>query len=147
MQRLLRLKARPDAVFCYNDPSAWGAMRAIAREGLRIPVDIAVAGCGNVLYNEFTPIPLTSVDQRAALLGREAATLAQRAIQGRLGNEPHEPVTILLKPTVAVRASTIGYGLVRDAFESNSKSEAKRTAADAPEASRSVKSSIGSQTS
>jgi LacI family transcriptional regulator len=41
MEKLLLLKPRPDAVFCYNDPAAIGAMNAILNAGLRVPEDIA----------------------------------------------------------------------------------------------------------
>jgi LacI family transcriptional regulator len=59
MRQLLELKPRPDAVFCYNDPTAWGAMLAIFEAGLRVPEDVAVVGCGGVLYNAFMRVPLT----------------------------------------------------------------------------------------
>ncbi len=44
MQGLLRLEPRPDAVFCFSDPAAVGAMQAIPEAGLRIPQDIALVG-------------------------------------------------------------------------------------------------------
>src|SRR5215468_4295996 len=44
MTQLLVLDPRPDGVFCYNDPTAMGAVKAILRAGLRIPEDIAVVG-------------------------------------------------------------------------------------------------------
>src|SRR5580698_10052864 len=50
MQELLTLETRPDAVFCYNDLSAIGAMKAAMNAGLRIPEDIAFVGCGNLRY-------------------------------------------------------------------------------------------------
>ena len=108
MRQLLKLKPRPDAVFCYNDPTAWGAMLAIFEAGLRIPEDIAVVGCGNSIYNSFIRVPLTSVDQSAATLGQEAASLALRAIKERLNKKEHAPIAVLLKPTLVVRGSTGG---------------------------------------
>ncbi len=106
MRQLLELKPRPDAVFCYNDPTAWGAMLAILEAGLRVPEDVAVVGCGGVLYNELIRVPLTSVDQHAVLLGQEAAKLAQRAIRERSAGGKRDSVTILLEPELVVRAST-----------------------------------------
>src|SRR5262245_58879996 len=47
MKKLLSLKPLPDAVFCHNDPTALGAMKAILGAGLKIPEDIAIIGCGN----------------------------------------------------------------------------------------------------
>lgn len=106
MRELLALSPRPDAVFCYNDPTAWGAMQAIFEAGLRIPEDVAVVGCGGVLYNELVRVPLTSIDQNALLMGQEAARLAQRAICERAGGVKRDPLTILLEPLLVARNST-----------------------------------------
>ena len=53
MKRLLGLKPRPDGVFCYNDPTAMGAMKAVLEAGLDVPNDVSVVGCGNVTYADF----------------------------------------------------------------------------------------------
>ena len=53
MKHLLALQPRPDAVFCYNDPTAMGAMQAIFEAGLQVPGDVAVIGCGDVHYAPF----------------------------------------------------------------------------------------------
>jgi len=63
MRKLLQLDPIPDGVFCYNDPVAIGAMKAIVEAGLDIPRDIAVVGAGNVHYSDVLAIPLTTVDQ------------------------------------------------------------------------------------
>jgi LacI family transcriptional regulator len=108
MRQLLKLKPRPDAVFCYNDPTAWGATRAILEAGLRIPEDIAILGCGNSIYNGFFREPLTSVDLNAEHMGQEAASLALRAIKERSQKVVHAPIAVLLRPTLVVRGSTVG---------------------------------------
>jgi LacI family transcriptional regulator len=110
MRQLLNLKPRPDAVFCYNDPSAWGASLEIVEAGLRIPEDVAILGCGNTSYNNFFRIPLTSVDLNASLMGLEAANLALRLIKDRSENVKRAPMAMLLRPTLAVRRSTAGIG-------------------------------------
>ena len=53
MRELLRVEPRVDAVFCYNDPVAIGAMKAIAEAGLRVPQDVALVGAGNVRIPTF----------------------------------------------------------------------------------------------
>src|SRR6516164_7531161 len=50
-QVLLSQPARPDGIFCYNDIAAYGAITAILDDGLRVPEDVSVIGCGNLLYN------------------------------------------------------------------------------------------------
>ncbi|MDR3750916.1 MAG: LacI family DNA-binding transcriptional regulator [Terracidiphilus sp.] len=101
---LLGLKPRPDGIFCFNDPIALGAMRAILDAGLRIPEDIAVVGCGNVLYSDFLRVPLTSVDQDSAAIGRLAAEMALRLVSAKGTVRPR---TELVSPRLVVRASSL----------------------------------------
>lgn len=102
MQQLLSLPERPDAVFCYNDLTAVGAMEAALDAGLSIPDQIAFVGCGNFRYARYLRVPLTSVDQGPAGLGRTAGRLAQQLIK----DPEMEPQTVLQEPTVVARAST-----------------------------------------
>jgi len=103
MQKLLSRRPRPDAVFCYNDPVAMGAMKAILEAELRVPEDIAVVGCGNVNYAELLRVPLSSVDQESGAIGERAARLALKLIDAK---RIVRPATILLKPKLVVRASS-----------------------------------------
>jgi LacI family transcriptional regulator len=104
MQRLLALGPQPDGVFCYNDPTAMGAMKAVLEAGLRVPEDVAIAGCGNVAYADFLRVPLTSVDQQSDAIGERTARMAL----GLLESGPAaRPKTVLLEPRLVVRASTM----------------------------------------
>jgi LacI family transcriptional regulator len=105
MRQLLDTSPRPDAVFCYNDPIAIGAMSVILDAGLRIPEDIALVGCGNLNYNEWLRVPLTSIDQRSHLIGQRAGEILLTMIEGR---EWPPPAKVILEPTLIVRASTTG---------------------------------------
>jgi LacI family transcriptional regulator len=103
MQQLLAQKHRPDAVFCYNDLSAIGAMQAAMQAGLSIPGDIAFAGCGNLRYAEYLKVPLTSVDQSIERMGE---TAARRALA--LSIKPDDaPQTNFVEPKLIVRHSTV----------------------------------------
>src|SRR5258708_38604060 len=51
MQTLLQVKPVPDGIFCYNDPVAIGAMKAILEAGLNVPRDIAIFCAGNGHYS------------------------------------------------------------------------------------------------
>jgi LacI family transcriptional regulator len=103
MKTLLAVNPRPEAVFCYNDPMAMGAMEAVLDAGLRIPEDIAVIGCGNVKYARMLRVPLSSVDQNSEGLGEKAASLALELAKAK--GTPR-PKTILLPPSVVPREST-----------------------------------------
>jgi LacI family transcriptional regulator len=103
MQELLAQKQRPDAVFCYNDLSAIGAMQAAMQAGLSIPGDIAFAGCGNLRYAQYLKVPLTSVDQSVERMGEAAA---RRALA--LSIKPDDlPQTAFVEPKLIVRQSTV----------------------------------------
>ncbi len=100
---LIKLVPHPDAIFCYNDPAAMGAMNAILEAGLRIPQDIALVGCGNSYYDNFLRVPLTSVDQQSVAIGQRAAKLALSLVENK-APAGHKP--ILLEPRLVVRDST-----------------------------------------
>jgi LacI family transcriptional regulator len=69
MEELLALRPRPDALFCFNDSIAVGAMLKAFEAGLHIPEDIAIVGCGNFHYSSKLIVPLSSIDQRAKEIG------------------------------------------------------------------------------
>jgi LacI family transcriptional regulator len=103
MQQLLNLKQRPDGVFCFNDPLAMGAMNCALDEGLRIPEDIAVIGCGNLHYDDSLRVPLSSINQHSRQIGKEAARIALAILNSKT---PPKPETVVLQPELVVRAST-----------------------------------------
>jgi len=102
-KRLLAVETRPDGIFCFNDPSAMGAMRAILDAGLRIPEDVAVVGCGNLPFSDFLRVPLSSVDQGSESIGKQAAELALQITRRK---SPMQPRVELLLPRLVVRASS-----------------------------------------
>jgi len=103
-EKLLALKPRPDGIFCFNDPVALGAMRAIFDAGLSVPEDIAVVGCGNLSYSDFLRVPLTSVDQNSKMLGKIAASRALKLAESK---SPVPPKSELVAPHLVVRASSL----------------------------------------
>jgi LacI family transcriptional regulator len=104
---LLKLKPRPDGIFCFSDPLAIGTMRAILDAGLRVPEDVALVGCGNLHYDVFLRIPLTSVDQQSFAIGERAATLAIAMIDAESQGGPKPKArSILLQPKLIIREST-----------------------------------------
>jgi LacI family transcriptional regulator len=102
MQKLLAMKERPDAVFCYNDLTAIGAIEATTAAGLRVPEDVAIIGCGNMPYNDYLRIPLSSIDHGTAELGRLAGELALELV----AHPEQPPKSILVPPRLVARAST-----------------------------------------
>lgn len=103
MQILMQRRPRPDAVFAYNDPLAIGAMDAILNKGLRIPEDIALIGCGNLYYDDFLRVPLSSIDQCSSMIGERAADILMQSIASKT---PPSPTRVILNPSLAIRASS-----------------------------------------
>jgi len=106
MDKLLALPKRPNAVFCYNDLFAVGAIRSVLGRGLRVPEDVAIIGCGNLSLSTYLEVPLSLVDQGTAQLGERAAKLALSLIEG---TGKRFSKNVLIEPTVVQRASTIGF--------------------------------------
>lgn len=103
MRRLLRVSPTPDGVFCYNDPVAIGAMKAILDASLRVPHDVCVVGAGNVQYSDLLAVPLTTVDQGTCQIGAQAAELLMERIMLK---RPARPKKILISPKLVEREST-----------------------------------------
>lgn len=103
MQRLLTRNPLPDGVFCYNDPVAIGAMKAVLEAGLSVPHDVAIIGAGNVHYSDVLAVPLTTVDQGTVQIGTQASEILMRQIASK---RMLRPKTILIKPKIVIRKST-----------------------------------------
>jgi LacI family transcriptional regulator, galactose operon repressor len=102
MRGLLKRCPVPDGVFCFNDPVAIGAMKAIFAAGLNIPRDIAMVGAGNVHYSDMLTVPLTTIDQGTCRIGVIAAELLLARIGAKRALPPQK---ILLEPKLVERAS------------------------------------------
>ena len=91
------------AMFCFNDISAIGAMRAIVDCGLRCPDDISVIGFDDISSAAYQIPRLTTVRQPLRRMGEIAVQTLLRRIQS-----PTEayPENILFEPELVVREST-----------------------------------------
>ena len=103
VEKVLSLRPRPDALFCFDDSIAVGAMAKIFEAGLGIPEDIALLGCGDFQYCDKLRVPLSSIDQKAREIGERAALMIASII-----GKPHfkRPRTVILEPELIVRASS-----------------------------------------
>lgn len=72
MEELLSLGKPPDAVFCYNDLLAIGAMRAALCRGLRIPDDIAVVGFDDIEEGRYSFPSLSTISPDKQGIARKA---------------------------------------------------------------------------
>jgi LacI family transcriptional regulator len=97
------LASEPDAVFCANDIVALGLLRGLLEAGVRVPDDIALIGYDDIEFAATAAIPLTSVRQPAAELGRTAAAMLAKEADAR-ARHVHEAV--VFEPELVIRQST-----------------------------------------
>nr|WP_260408629.1 LacI family DNA-binding transcriptional regulator [Planomonospora venezuelensis] len=84
MRRLLDGGHAPDAVFCFSDQLALGALRAALDYGLSVPRDLAVCGFDDIEDGRYATPSLTTVAPDKAEIARQAlACLADRLKAGR----------------------------------------------------------------
>jgi DNA-binding LacI/PurR family transcriptional regulator len=78
MHALLDGAEPPDAVFCFNDLLAIGALRAAADRGLSVPGDVAVVGFDGTEESRFTRPSLTTISPDKEAIARTAIELLAR---------------------------------------------------------------------
>jgi len=102
----LSQKNRPDGLFCANDYSAISAIQTFLKNNYRVPEDIAIVGFSNYPMSEFIEPTLTTIDDDAYEMGKNAAKLLFRKI-----NEDEENVvseSIVMRTRLIKRNSTMG---------------------------------------
>lgn len=99
--KLLALRVPPTAIFCYNDMTALGALRAAAAQGLRVPEDVSIAGFDDLFVASYTTPPLTTVRQPKKEMGRRAMSILLELLAGE---QPESLIT--LPGELIVRGST-----------------------------------------
>lgn len=92
----------PKGLFCGNDLTALGAIKAIKEAGLSIPKDISLISIDNIEMAQFSSPMLTTVAVPMEELGKTAAKL----IVERTNNFAQLPVTILVPSKLIVRGTT-----------------------------------------
>jgi len=100
--QLLEHSPAPTAVFCYNDMTAIGALRALKRRGVRVPHDLSLIGFDNILFATYVDPPLTTIAQPMFEMGQSAMQMALTLIQ-----DPNAAIKdILIQGKLIVREST-----------------------------------------
>ncbi len=107
VERLMAEGVPFDALFCANDLTAIGAMKALQARGVRIPHDIAVAGFSDSRFAEVSHPTLTSVDQHGFEMGTLATQMLLRRIHTEEKDDPFES-RIVSADLVIRNSSTTG---------------------------------------
>ena len=101
MKKLLKEKVKFTAVFTCNDMTAIGVIDEIYARGLKIPEDIAVIGCDNILISSYIKPRLSTVDYPVYEISKIAAKLLLDKIKGN-----DKDINLILQPSLIIREST-----------------------------------------
>jgi len=88
MTELLALPSPPDAVFCYNDLMALGALRTMHERGVRVPDDIALMGFDDIEEGRYSTPTLSTVRPDKAAIAQAAVDLLAQRLDGRTAAPP-----------------------------------------------------------
>lgn len=90
------------AAFAFDDLMACGVVAGLAERGLRVPDDLSLVGCDDVLLARTLTPALTTVTAPVGELGRAALT----QLQTHLADRTAEPQVATFAGTLSLRAST-----------------------------------------
>lgn len=94
---------RPEVIFCRDDQLAMYLQKSLYTLGIRIPDDMALAGCNGELLAHVSPVPLTTLEIPFRRMAYHAVTMAIE-----LANAPeHAPLpSVAFNPSLVVQKST-----------------------------------------
>jgi DNA-binding LacI/PurR family transcriptional regulator len=105
-EELIKRKRPFTALMAFDDMTAFGAIRALAKAGLRVPEQCSVIGFDDVAAcSLYTPL-LTTIRQPMQAMGAMAANLALERINAVLEKREISAVHRKMAPELAVREST-----------------------------------------
>lgn len=108
VEQLLDQYPEIDGVFVANDQMALAVLQVAHRRGLRVPQDLAVVGFDGLAEAPYFWPPLTTIQQDLHELGCVAVQEVVKMIEvGRDSDQVYQPETVLLKPKLLERASSL----------------------------------------
>lgn len=99
---LLALDRPPSAIFAGSDLAAFGVLHELRRMGRAVPDDVSVVGFDDIPMARFVTPELTTVHQPLVQMGRTAATMIMRLIEG----QPLDATRVELATSLVIRSST-----------------------------------------
>lgn len=95
---------KPDAIFCFADILAIGALDACKGLGIKVPEQLAIAGFGNDDTSRFVSPSITTMSQPSFEIGQMAAKLILEEIN--TGNDHTLFRKEVIQPSLIIREST-----------------------------------------
>lgn len=104
IQKLIHKNNLPEAIFCFNDPIAIGAMETLRKNQISVPEQVAIAGFTESRIAAHTSPSLTSVEQPAIKIGEQTARQLLKEIES--SSRP-APETFILNGKINIRESSV----------------------------------------
>src|SRR5215469_1275606 len=105
-EELLRQKRSFSAILAFDDMSAFGAIRALSRAGVRVPEQCSVIGFDDVATSAIYTPSLTTVRQPMETMGASAVGVVLDGINAVLEKREATPRHRKVAPELVVREST-----------------------------------------
>ncbi|GHO42723.1 LacI family DNA-binding transcriptional regulator [Ktedonospora formicarum] len=108
MRQLLENAVSLDAVFCFNDLMALGALRALHEAGLYAPQDVSIVGFDNIEEGCYALPSLTTIAPDKQQIGETAVRFLLGRIEGTRTEPPervHVPFTLIKRESTMGRAT------------------------------------------
>ena len=105
-EELLHRRRPFTALMAFDDMTAFGAIRALVKAGIRVPDQCSVVGFDDVAPAAIYSPALTTVRQPMEVMGTAAATIVLEAINADLEKKPTRPIHRQIVPELIVREST-----------------------------------------
>jgi DNA-binding LacI/PurR family transcriptional regulator len=117
-RRLLATGIRPDAIFAFNDVLAFGVLRALYEDGIRVPDDVAVVGFDDVEEGRFSLPTLTTISPDKQQIARCAVANLMERLDGGADAPPRD---VVVQHSLVQRESTLGFRPTRERPELRTK--------------------------
>jgi DNA-binding LacI/PurR family transcriptional regulator len=102
---LLKASKRPTAVFCYNDMTAMGLLRAARQMNVSIPGDLAVVGFDDIPLASYVEPALTTIAQPMGEMGQWATEMVLALVLQR-GQSSETMSNVVVQGELIVRGSS-----------------------------------------
>ncbi|MGM0365902.1 MAG: LacI family DNA-binding transcriptional regulator [Actinomycetota bacterium] len=83
IMKFLKEGVPPTAFATISDVNAFGLVKALKSEGIRIPEEVSVIGFDNIFFSNFLEPPLTTIKQPKKLMGQTAMNLLLDLVEKR----------------------------------------------------------------
>jgi DNA-binding LacI/PurR family transcriptional regulator len=99
--QMLNEGCHPTAVQAVSDQVAIGCAETLLQQGLKVPVDISVAGFGNIMAAQYYRVPLTTIRQPKFRFGAAAVEMMMSLIRGEKASSRRLPAELIIRQSTA----------------------------------------------